>query len=192
VRSSAVPFLVAIVATGAVLAPLASATTMRRLDTRDLTLESSEIVVGQVQTVRPRWSADHKKIFTDVDVAVSRSLKGDGASHLTLTQFGGELDGVKVSVPGGPLFRPGEEALLFVWRDAKGRAQVNGLAQGKFDVIRDAKSGAVTVQRSTPGFAVKDARSLASVRAEEATRRITLDELEREIRSVLAHPEAGR
>ncbi len=170
----------------------ASATTMRHLDTRGLTLGSSEIVVGAVQATRARWNADRSKIFTEVDLRVAESLKGAGTQLITLTQLGGEIDGVKYSIPGGPLFRAGEEALVFVWRDPKGVAQVNGLAQGKFDITRDAKTGTATVQRAAPGFAIKDVRRLASVQSGESTPRIALDELKREIRRVLATPEAGR
>lgn len=170
------------------------ATTLRHLDTRSLTLGSSDIVVGAVESTTPRWSADRKKIFTDIDIRVAESLKGAGGGsgeRLTLTQLGGEIDGVRYSIPGGPLFRRGEEALVFVWRDAKGQAQVNGLAQGKFDITRDA-TGAAMVQRSAPGFAVKDVRRLNALKSGEATPRITLDELKLEIRRVLATPEAGR
>lgn len=179
-------------AAGALLAGPALATTQLHLDTRALVLGSSEIVVGTIASAQPRWSADKKKIFTDVEVKVSESLKGAPGKSVTLTQLGGELDGIRYSIPGGPLFRPGEEALIFVWRDSKGRAQVNGLAQGKFDIARDAKSGVATVQRVGPGLGVRDARGLEALKAGEPAARIPLDELKREIRRVLANPEAGR
>ena len=169
----------------------AFATTMRHLDTRSLVVGSSEIVVGTVESTRAHWSADHKKIFTDVDIAVSESLKGGGAPRITLSQLGGELDGIRYSVQGGPLFRAGEEAVVFVWRDARGTAQVNGLAQGKFDITRDAK-GVATVQRGVPGFAVQDVRHLNSVQAGRPAPRLTLDDLKGEIRRVLEQPEDGR
>ena len=191
-RLSPAIFPLALAALGAALTLPVSATTMRRMDTRDLTLGSSEIVVGAVEATHPRWSSDHRKIFTDVDIRVSEALKGTATQKLTLTQLGGELDGMKYSIAGGPLFRPGEEALLFVWRDATGKAQVNGLAQGKFDITRDAKTGAATVQRSAPGFGVKDVRRLTSAPAGTTVPNLPLDDLKREIRRVLANPEAGR
>ena len=180
-----------VIAASAALATPSGATTMRHLDTRALTLGSSDIVIGQVEAVRPRWSADHHKIFTDVDVRVSQSLKGAATERLTLTQLGGEIEGVRYSVPGGPLFRPGGEALLFVWRDTQGRPQVNGLAQGKFDIERDAATGTMMVQRNTPGFAVKDVKSLVGTQSATAAPRLPLDDLVREIKSALA-TEAGR
>lgn len=175
----------------AAFATAAFATTMRRLETRELTIGSSDIVVGTVESTRSRWSDDRKRIFTDVEVRVARSLKGGAAQRITLTQLGGEVDGVRYSIPGGPLFRPGEEALLFVWRDSRGRPQVNGLAQGKFDIERDATTGKATVQRMVPGFAVKDARRLTAVEGSQPAPRLALDDLVREIQKAL-NEEAGR
>ena len=181
----------ALVALQLAFAPPSGATTMRHLDTRALTLGSSDIVIGQVEAVHSRWDAARRHIFTDVDVKISSSLKGVAAERITLTQLGGEVDGVKYSVPGGPLFKPGGEALLFVWRDTNGRPQVNGLAQGKFDIERDAATGTLMVQRNTPGFAVKDVQRLVGVESATAATRLPLEDLVREIKSALG-TEAGR
>ena len=62
----------------------ALATTVVHLDTRELTLDSNDIVIGSVESVRSYWNPAHTRIFTDVQVNVSRSLKGDGARQLTL------------------------------------------------------------------------------------------------------------
>ena len=157
---------------------------------RDLTLGSSDIVIGQVEETRTHWDESHTKIVTDVTVRVSESLKGAGGNVLTLTQLGGDLDGFRYSVPGSPLFRPGEEALLFVWRDAQGRAQVNGLAQGKFEIATDPATGAQTVQRASEGLRVRDARTLSLVPAGEPAPGLPLGDMLGEIRAILA--EGGR
>jgi hypothetical protein len=168
----------------------ALATTVIHVDTRELVRSSDEIVVGQVDGTRSYWNENRTKILTDVTVRVSSSLKGRYADRLTLTQLGGEVDGVRYSVPGCPVFRPGEEALLFVWRDSRGRAQVNGLAQGKFEIRRDPVSGAAFVQRAATGFAVRDARTLRAVEAGQPAPLITLDQLVSEIRRAMV--EDGR
>lgn len=173
----------------AIASPLVRATEMVHLDTRALVLGSNDIVVGQVESVASRWNDSHTKIFTDVNVRVTRSLKG-ATDRLTLTQLGGTVGTVRYNVPGCPVFTPGEEALLFVWRDSRGAAQVNGLAQGKFDIRRDG-AGAATIQRSVPGLAVRDARLLRLVPGTEAAPRIPLDDMVREIQHVLSE-EAGR
>ena len=161
------------------------ATQLEHLDTRALVLGSDEIVVAEVESVRPRWNEAHSKILTDVTVRVSQTLKGGATDRITLTQLGGEVGDVRYTVPGCPVFTPGEEALLFVWRDARGRAQVSGLAQGKFDIRRDPTTGEATIQRSVPGLAVRDARQLRLVPQGQAAPRLRLADLVREIRMVL-------
>jgi hypothetical protein len=168
----------------------ARATQMNHLDTRALTHGSSDIVIGTVERVQSHWDAAHKRILTDVDVRVSESFKGAGNGMVTLTQMGGEVDGMRLEIEGSPVFRPGQESLLFLWRDTDGRAQVNGLAQGKFDIRRDPRTGAATVRRPLPGFGARDARSLALVPAGESAPDLSLDAIRAEIRAALQ--EAGR
>jgi hypothetical protein len=167
----------------------AEATQVLHLDTRALTLGSSDIVIGQVEAVTPRWNANRTKIVTDVTVRVSRSLKGE-RERIVLTQLGGTLGDVRTTVPGCPAFTAGEEALFFVWRDARGRAQVNGLAQGKFDIRRDPGTDQRVVQRTAPGMAIRDTRLLARARPGEPAPPLPLADLVREIERTLA--EGGR
>lgn len=174
----------------ALSARASSATEIIHLDTRALVLQSSDIVVGHVQSTRSYWNASHTKIFTDVTVGVAEALKGGAGSQLTLTQLGGVVGAVRYNVPLSPVFTPGEDALLFVWRGHSGRAQVNGLSQGKFEIRTDAATGRRTVQRALPGLAVSDARSLRLVPEGERAPEIPLDDMTGEIRRVLA--EGGR
>jgi len=168
----------------------AHATQVLQQTLRDLTLGSHDIVVGQVESIQARWNGSHTKILTDVTVRVSEAVKGAPEGRLTLTQLGGDLDGFRYSIPGSPLFRPGEEALIFVWRDSLGRAQVNGLAQGKFDIAADPVTGVRTVQRSAPGTQVRDLRTLSLVRPGQPAPRLRLTDLLSEIQRILE--EGGR
>jgi hypothetical protein len=168
----------------------ASASQVLHQTLRDLTLGSSDVVIGRVEETRTRWNESHTKIVTDITVSVSESLKGTAGERLVLSQLGGDLDGFRYAVPGSPLFRLGEEALLFVWRDAKGRAQVNGLAQGKFDIRTDGATGERTVQRGLEGLRVREARTLSLVKAGEQAPQLRLGDMLGEIRTILA--EGGR
>ncbi|HVP15115.1 MAG TPA: hypothetical protein VMS88_06200 [Terriglobales bacterium] len=183
-------FLLALGLTAVVCASPAVATQVVHQSLRDLTLGSSDIVIGQVAETRAHWNPSHTKIITDVTFHVSQSLKGGPGDVLTLTQLGGDADGFRYAVPGSPLFRPGEQALLFVWRDPQGRAQVNGLAQGKFDIRTDAATGTRTVQRSVAGTAVRDVRTLSLVGPGESAPRLPLADMVSEIQAILA--EGGR
>jgi hypothetical protein len=172
------------------LAPVADASQVLHQTLRDLTLGSSDILVGQVEATHAHWDASHRKIVTDVTVLVSESLKGVPAGRITLTQLGGDVGGFRYAVPGSPRFRPGEETLLFVWRDARGRAQVNGLAQGKFDIATDPATGERTVQRGPEGLRVREARALSLVPSGEQAPQLKLGDMLGEIRTILA--EGGR
>ncbi len=184
------PALARVLLLVAACAPAALAAQVQHLDTRELTLGSDDVVIGQVEQLRAHWNATHTKILTEVTVAVSQTLKGSPADRLTLVQLGGQVDGLRTTVEGGPLFTPGEEVLLFVWRDPQGRAQVNGLGQGKFEITRDPDTGRASVQRALPGLGVREARSLKLVRAGEPAPRIPLEAMVEAIQNVLR--EGGR
>lgn len=184
------PFrLACLLSLAAFAAAPSAATTFRHLDLAGLAQGSATIVIGTVESTRTYWNPGRTRLFTDVTVQVTRELKGDESERLTLTQLGGELDGIKVEVPGAPLFREREEAVLFVWRDERGRAQVNGLGQGKFDIVDDPVSGEKIVQRRTPGLAIRDARSLRVAEPGEPPARLTLADFVSEIQRVVPAPE---
>jgi hypothetical protein len=172
----------------ALLAPPVHATQVVRLDTPALVRGSSDIVIGTVENSVSRWNAGHTRIVTDVTVRVDESLKGGGTSRLTLTQMGGDVDGLHLEVDGSPAFRAGQQSVFFVWRDSHGRAQVNGLAQGKFDIERDAASGRASVHRDLGELALRDPRTARLMRANAADGRVNLDDFKAEIRRAIAAP----
>ena len=169
-------------------APRALATQIRHLDMRELSQSSSDIVIGRVERVTARWNESRTKIFTDVSVRVTQSLKG-AEGVVTFSQLGGTVGDLRQEVHGCPAFTAGEEAVLFLWRDERGRAQLNGLGQGKFEIRRDA-GGRAVVQRHVEGLAVREAKLLRSVPAGNSAPGVPLDELVTEIRTALA--EDGR
>jgi hypothetical protein len=67
---------------------------------------------------------------------------------------------------------------------------VDGLGQGKFEILRDRATGARMVRRALPGLGIGDARSLRALPTTPAGGRVPLDDLVREIRAAMA--EAGR
>ena len=171
--------------------PRAVATTVARLDTRELVRESHEIVIGEVRGTRSYWDASRRRMLTDVSVRVTQRLKGRGGDTVVLTQLGGELDGVRVSVPGAPSFAVGEEALVFVWRDGRGRAQVDALGQGKFDLRTDPSSGEKLVSRPLPGLAIHNLTTLEAVSPGRAVPKLYLRDFVRVIERAVAE-DAGR
>ena len=173
------------------LALPAHATQVIPMDTRELVRTSSDIVVGSVEHVHSYWNAAHTRILTDVTFHVGEAMKGAGGDgSVTITQMGGVVDGMRLSIAGSPVFTPGEEALLFLWTDARGRRLVNGLAQGKFDIDRDPVSGEAIVRRNLDGLTMLDLKSGTRSMAQTPPERVRLSDFKREIAQVLR--EAGR
>ena len=99
----------ALVALGLVFsAALSNATTVLRLDTPTLVQGSSDIVIGSVVSTNSRWNEAHTTILTDVTLRVEEALKGRRTGGtVTLTQMGGDVDGLHLEVGGSPVFRTG-------------------------------------------------------------------------------------
>jgi hypothetical protein len=118
--------------------PGAEATTVVHMTLEEMAEASPSIVHGQVVSSQSRWNADRTMILTDVVIRVESSIKGDGPASVTLTQLGGRVGALRVDVPGAVPFKAGEEAILFLAPDSQGRLMVNGLSQGRFEVVRTA------------------------------------------------------
>jgi hypothetical protein len=123
------------------LAQSAIATTLSRMNLDDLTAESPDIVYGKIIASRVEWDQGHTTIQTVYTVQPYDYLKGQLGSTFELEEIGGELDGWRVYVPGVPVFSVGDEEVLFVWTDHRGRHQVIGYEQGAIAVRSDSSTG---------------------------------------------------
>ncbi len=122
---------------GTCLTPTAQATTVAALDLVDLAQQSRDVVHARVVSSTSRWNDDHSLIVTDVTLEVSDGLKGDAGGTLVITQLGGTVGDLKVTVPGASVFRNNDEAILFLATAGNGDLMVHGLSQGRFDVVTD-------------------------------------------------------
>lgn len=108
-----------------------------KLDLRELVAESPTIVHGRVLSSSSRWTADRSVIVTDVRLQVIEALKGQEQGEVVIIQLGGEVGALRVEVSGALSFKPGDESILFLHRDTRGRSLVTGFSQGYFAVERD-------------------------------------------------------
>jgi hypothetical protein len=159
----------------ALVAQPAQATIMQLLEVEDLTRRSSDVIVGQVQASETEWNDAHTRIYTRIQVRVDETLKGSltRSQIITVTQLGGEKDGVRLDFAGRPTFTDGESVVLFTTRGKNNDLIVVGLKQGKMTIagneVKRDFSGITLVQRSADG------RSLQPLTARPA--RMTLAEL---------------
>jgi hypothetical protein len=129
----------------------AGATTMLRTDVAELTSTADAVVQGTVRRVESRWSGDHRRIVTDVEIQVTEALKGEPGSTVIVTQPGGHVGDIGQVVHGLASFTPGEEVVVFLERRGPDAFQVSAMAQGKFRVQRSADGKTVLAVPESPG-----------------------------------------
>ena len=176
------------------LASDASATTVAKLGLREMTAASSTVIHGTVVSTRCRWNEDRSLILTDVRVRVDDALKGSAAATVTVVQLGGTIGKLQVDVPGAAAFRPGEEAILFLVPDSRGDLHVAGLSQGRFEVVRNPRSGSREVLGLEEAIPAAGAPAVGGVQVLSApaapTGPVPLDRFLGDIRSLIRDVDA--
>ena len=153
-------FLAAMLAVMA-LALAARATVMEPMSLDDLTASSQTVVYGKVLAARAEWDEGHRMIYTIYTVGASEYLKGQLEATFELREPGGEVDGMEMMIESVPAFRPGQEALLFVWTDPRGRHQVSAFEQGAVSIETDA-AGNRRASRAIPLGSARESAATAS------------------------------
>jgi hypothetical protein len=116
----------------------ASATTQLKVELSELTRGADAVVHGVVRRVESRWSGDKMRIVTDVEIQVTESLKGQPGGTVLVTQPGGRVGDVGQVVHGLASFSAGEEVVVFLEKRGARAFRVSSMAQGKYQVKRDA------------------------------------------------------
>jgi len=126
----------------------AGATIMREMSIAELSALSAHVVRGTILGQVSRWSEDGKGILTYVDVVVQERVKGSRAlpDVIQIVQPGGELDGVRMAIVGGPVFREGEDLFLFLGEYSDNPAEADlvviiGGRMGRLPVVPDPDGG---------------------------------------------------
>ena len=132
--------------------------------------EQAEIVVrGRVESSESFWNDKHTKVFTRTRIAVDEAYKGDRRSTVELLQLGGVVGSLRVTVHGAPVWRVGQEVLLFAEPYDERYFRVSGFCQGKLLVVRDEQTGEAFIETpptdgvevlGAPGAAGEQARGI--------------------------------
>lgn len=165
----------------------AAATTMLKMDLTGLAQTADTVVHGTVRRMESRWSGDHRRIVTDVEIEVTETLKGQASGTVLLIQPGGRMGDIGQIVHGLASFTPGEEVVVFLERHGTQAFQVTGMAQGKYQVRRSADTRSVlAVPESTGDALLLDPTTRQPVAGEQKA--MTLDALKAAIRTALQQP----
>ncbi len=120
------------------LLPAAGHATQIELRTPRQLGEQAEIVVrGRVESSESFWNDARTKVFTRTRIAIDETYKGAPRATVDIIQLGGVVDGIRVTVHGAPIWRVGQEVLLFAEPYDDQYFRVSGFCQGKFRVMRD-------------------------------------------------------
>lgn len=169
----------------------ASATVLVPADLDELAREATAIVHGRVVSVQGVWTAGRRSIETVVTLEVSTALKGQPGREVSLRVPGGELGRYRSVMVGAPVFREGQEVIVFIAGAAPALPHLLGLGQGVYRVRRDLRSGVALVM---PPPATADAVRAGRVqRGDPARQLVTLDEFSRQVQSAIGSTlERGR
>jgi hypothetical protein len=143
-----------VLATGAILAGGARATTLVQLSLEQLSRASSAIVRGRVVSQESRRSPEGKQVVTWTTVAVEQTLKGRPPRTLVVEQPGGAMGNLRVRVPGTARLNLQEQYYLFLEPAAEGgeRFRPVGMVQGAYRIAREEKTGEERVLRPMGGM----------------------------------------
>lgn len=157
-------------------APPLGAVTVLPATFEELVRESVSVVHGRVAEVRGRWTSDRRTIESVVTLAVADVLKGTDVAATTFVVPGGEAGDRILVVPGAPVFRPGDDVVVFLRGRAPALPQPVGLALGVYRVAagRDGVprvmpspiTAAAIAGRVTRGAVSRPVRTLAAFSAE--------------------------
>ena len=154
----------------------AHATSMVPQTLDDLGSKASAVVRVTTLATRTEWR--NRVIVTIARMRVTESIVGSPlvGQEIEVATLGGVRDGLELRVPGAPHFTVGEDDVLFLDAGTIAAWQVTDLAQGKFEVIRDAAGRELVTRRDLEGVEFTPGALLS---------RLSLDNLKQRVRGSL-------
>ena len=157
-------FLWAVFLAGLLLAALAAnATTLVRLSLPQMVRQSTAIVRAHCEGSHVRL--DRGEIWTDTTFQVLETHKGLLPAQIVARQPGGVLNHLHSRVDESPVFRPGEDVILFLWGGGKRPFSVLGWSQGTFRIRHSVITGGETVSQDSAATPVFDSATGGFTRA---------------------------
>ena len=117
------------------LASLLSAAVAKKLSMEFLVENSKAIVHGKVKSMKAAWDKDKKAIWTEIEIEIEKTLKGDAKDTINVYVRGGKVGDIAQEAAGSANFSKDEEVVVFCWVDSEKRTQILGMSQGKFKVF---------------------------------------------------------
>ncbi len=131
----------------------AHATTVIAPDFENLVARSDYTVRAEVVSLHSSWRQNpedpaQRYIGTRVELRVLEVITGQPPTPLVLEVMGGQVGPDVMTVEGAPVFRVGEESILFVQGNGRQVVPLTAMMHGFYPVRRDARTGEARVHRS--------------------------------------------
>ncbi len=137
------------------LTSLLSATVAKKLSVEYLVENAKAIVHGKVKTMEAAWDKDKKAIWTEIEIEIEKTLKGDAKDTIKVFVRGGKVGDIAQEVAGSANFSKDDEVVVFCWEDSNKKLQILGMSQGKFKVF-NGKDEKEYVKNSVSGLKLLD------------------------------------
>lgn len=108
---------------------------MIKVPLEQISVKSTMIIRGTVLRKWSEFEPGGKNIITFVTYKVTETIKGDSRDTVTIVIPGGIVGNIGMAVSHTPRFKVGEDAVVFISDDYKGRLTVTEGLQGKFPVV---------------------------------------------------------
>ena len=178
------PFIVCVLG-----APAVSATVLVPAEFREIVAGAEIIAHARIIGTRAEWADGRREINTIVTAQVLSVYKGDAARTVVFKVPGGLIGRYRNVLVGAPVFRTGDEAVLFLTQGTSDLPFVFGLNQGVFRIRQDSRSGQRIVV-PPPLMAAGDAPERV-VRGTAARRPMELNAFGAQVRAVIAAQKGG-
>ena len=184
--------LLVVLTLGAVAIPL-GATMVERLTLEQMVERSERIVQGRCRRTWSAWDEAHQFIWTHCEMEVADAIKGGAARTLVVSEPGGVVDGMEMTIEGVAHYQTGEEVVLFLYRTPIGFWRTRGLGQGKYRIRGDSGNDR-RVRADLSGVSVLEPRRAPLGRSTDLRRLdgVSLDEFKATVRALVARPRQAR
>lgn len=109
-------------------------TLVPRLTLEQMADEAASVVHGKVLRTWSAWDNAHQFIWTHYEIGVADTMKGVPGATVTISEPGGEVNGLHMTISSAPVYQVGEEVVIFATATEIGLQRTSGWGQGKFSV----------------------------------------------------------
>jgi hypothetical protein len=149
----------------------------------ELVRDAQVIVRGRVADVRFQFTDGRRRVETVVVLEAESYLKGDYGSQVVFKVPGGEIGRYQSVMVGAPVFRQGDEVVLFLSSQEPELPHLVGFNQGVLRLVRDAATGRALVQSPPPDATGTKAQTIR--RGEPARHAMVFEEFAARVQSLV-------